>query len=89
MRDYNVPDSFEHFLYVSQLLQAGGISLGMEAQRRNRDICMGSLYWQLNDCWPVASWSSIDYFGNGRHYIIIQKSHLKNPFYHFIKTIMR
>jgi len=69
-RDYNVPDSFEHFLYVSQLLQAGGISLGMEAQRRNRDICMGSLYWQLNDCWPVASWSSIDYFGKWKalHY---------------------
>ena len=55
-RDYNVPKSFDHFLYVSQLLQAEGISMGMEAQRRNRDICMGSLYWQLNDCWPVASW---------------------------------
>lgn len=69
-RDYNVPESFEHFLYVSQLLQAEGISLGMEAQRRNRDICMGSLYWQLNDCWPVASWSSIDYYGKWKalHY---------------------
>ena len=70
VRDYNVPDSFEHFLYVSQLLQAEGISLGMEAQRRNRDVCMGSLYWQLNDCWPVASWSSIDYYGKWKalHY---------------------
>ena len=70
LRDYNAPDSFEHFLYVSQLLQAEGISLGMEAQRRNRDICMGSLYWQLNDCWPVASWSSIDYYGKWKalHY---------------------
>tara|TARA_B000000441_G_C21737259_1_gene350847 strand:- start:554 stop:1873 length:1320 start_codon:yes stop_codon:yes gene_type:complete len=70
MRDYNIPDSFEHFLYVSQLLQAEGISKGMEAQRRNRDICMGSLYWQLNDCWPVASWSSIDYYGKWKalHY---------------------
>ena len=69
-RDYHVPKSFEHFLYVSQLLQAEGISMGMEAQRRNRDICMGSLYWQLNDCWPVASWSSIDYFGKWKalHY---------------------
>ena len=69
-RDYNVPKSFDHFLYVSQLLQAEGISMGMEAQRRNRDICMGSLYWQLNDCWPVASWSSIDYFGKWKalHY---------------------
>jgi len=69
-RDYNVPKSFDHFLYVSQLLQAEGISMGMEAQRRNRDICMGSLYWQLNDCWPVASWSSIDYYGKWKalHY---------------------
>ena len=70
LREYNIPDSFEHFLYVSQLLQAEGISVGMEAHRRNRDICMGSLYWQLNDCWPVASWSSIDYYGKWKalHY---------------------
>jgi len=69
-RDYKIPDSFEYFLYVSQLLQAEGIGLGMEAQRRNREICMGSLYWQLNDCWPVASWSSIDYYGKWKalHY---------------------
>ena len=70
LRDYNKPNSFKNFLYVSQLLQAEGISMGMEAQRRNRDICMGSLYWQLNDCWPVASWSSIDYYGKWKalHY---------------------
>ena len=70
LRQYNKPNSFKNYLYVSQLLQAEGISMGMEAQRRNRDICMGSLYWQLNDCWPVASWSSIDYYGKWKalHY---------------------
>ena len=70
LREYNKPNSFKNFLYVSQLLQAEGISMGMEAHRRNRDICMGSLYWQLNDCWPVASWSSIDYYGKWKalHY---------------------
>ena len=62
-RDFDIPDDFEDFVYISQLLQARGIRMGIEAQRRAAPFCMGSLYWQLNDCWPVASWSSIDYFG--------------------------
>ena len=70
LRDYNQPKDFENFLYVSQLLQAHGIKIGIEAHRRNRHRCMGSLYWQLNDCWPVASWSGIDYYGKWKalHY---------------------
>ena len=63
LRDYRKPKDFESFLYVSQLLQARGIKIGIEAHRRHRDRCMGTLYWQINDCWPVASWSSIDYYG--------------------------
>ncbi len=63
-RDYRVPKAnFEHFVYVSQLLQAEGMRVGIEAHRRAKPYCMGTLYWQLNDCWPVASWSSRDYFG--------------------------
>ena len=85
-RDYNVPDSFEHFLYVSQLLQAEGISLGMEAQRRNRDICMGSLYWQLNDCWPVASWSSIDYYGKWKALYYYTKNSFEESILSFHKN---
>ena len=50
-------------LYASQLLQAEAIRYGVEHFRRNRGRCMGALYWQLNDIWPVASWSSIDYYG--------------------------
>ena len=71
-RDYNTPKDFENFLYVSQLLQAQGIKIGIEAHRRNRHRCMGSLYWQLNDCWPVASWSGIDYYGKWKalHYSV-------------------
>ncbi|MBK6932466.1 MAG: glycoside hydrolase family 2 protein [Saprospirales bacterium] len=71
-RDYRVPHSFEDFVYVSQLLQAEGMRLGIEAHRRNKPYCMGTLYWQLNDVWPVASWSSIDYYGRWKalHYYV-------------------
>lgn len=60
---YKYPTSFGALLYTSQLLQAEAIKYGVEHLRRNRGRCMGALYWQLNDIWPVASWSSIDYFG--------------------------
>lgn len=63
LRDYAEPKDFASFLYVSQVLQAEGIKLGAEHLRRDRPRTMGSLFWQLNDCWPVASWSSIDSFG--------------------------
>src|SRR5580765_4102269 len=63
LRDYVSPKDFESFLYVSQVLQAEGIRTGAEHLRRIMPHNMGSLYWQLNDCWPVASWSSIDYYG--------------------------
>ncbi|MDR1352969.1 MAG: glycoside hydrolase family 2 protein [Treponema sp.] len=55
------PNSFELTIYASQLLQAEAIKYGVEHFRRNRGRCMGAVYWQLNDIWPVASWSSIDY----------------------------
>jgi beta-mannosidase len=69
-RDYRPPRDFESFVYVSQLLQAEGMKTAIEAQRRAKPSCMGSLYWQLNDCWPAASWSSIDYEGDPKalHY---------------------
>jgi beta-mannosidase len=57
-------ETVEQYIYLSQLVQAKGIGLAIEAQRRAKPYCMGSLYWQLNDCWPVTSWSSTDYFGN-------------------------
>ena len=63
LKDYPEPKDFPSFLYVSQVLQAEGIKIGAEHFRRNRPDTMGSIFWQLNDCWPVASWSSIDYYG--------------------------
>jgi beta-mannosidase len=63
LKDYSEPKDFASFLYVSQVLQAEGIKIGAENWRRKRPETMGTIFWQLNDCWPVASWSSIDYYG--------------------------
>jgi len=60
---FKVPAKFEDFLYVGQVLQAEGIKMAIEAHRRAKPFCMGTLFWQIDDCWPVASWSSMDYYG--------------------------
>jgi len=69
-RDFPVPTKAEDYVYMSQVLQAYGITKGLEAQRRAKPYNMGTLFWQLNDCWPSISWSSIDFFGNWKalHY---------------------
>lgn len=60
---YLYPDTLDKLVYASQLLQAQAMQYGVEHWRRNRGRCMGAVIWQLNDCWPVASWAGIDYFG--------------------------
>ena len=67
---YLYPKNFDMLLYTSQLLQADAIRYGVEHFRRLRGRCMGAVVWQLNDIWPVASWSSIDYYGRWKalHY---------------------
>lgn len=67
---FKFPKDFSSILYLSQLIQAEGIKYGVEHWRRNRGRCMGATYWQLNDCWPVASWASIDSYGRWKalHY---------------------
>lgn len=68
--NFRYPTDFKTLLYASQVLQAEAIKYGVEHWRSNRGRCMGSLYWQLNDCWPVASWASLDYFNRWKplHY---------------------
>lgn len=68
---YKYPNDFGTLLYASQLLQAEAMRYGVEHLRRHRGRCMGALYWQLNDIWPTASWSSIDYYGRYKalHYV--------------------
>ena len=69
-RWYPMPASFEDFVYVSQLLQARGMRVAFEAHRRAKPRTMGTLYWQLNDTWPVVSWSGLDSSGRWKalHY---------------------
>lgn len=63
LRDYREPVDFESFIYVGQVLQGEGIKKAIQLHRSRMPVCMGSLYWQLDDCWPVASWSGMDYYG--------------------------
>ena len=69
---FEIPSEFENQVILSQITQAEAIEYGIEHWRRNRNCyhCMGALYWQLNDCWPVASWSSLDYYNRWKalHY---------------------
>lgn len=70
LNEYRKPKDFPNFLYMGQLLQGDAIKTAIEAHRRDMPYCMGTLFWQHNDCWPVASWSSRDYFGRwkAQHY---------------------
>ncbi|MCD8501173.1 MAG: hypothetical protein LRY71_05215 [Bacillaceae bacterium] len=60
---YKEPKDFRSFLYMSQVLQAEAMKIAIESHRRHKPFCMGTIYWQMNDCWPVASWASMDYYG--------------------------
>lgn len=75
-RSYTTPNNLEDYIYVSQLLQASGMETAIEAHRRNMPYCMGTLFWQLNDCWPVTSWSVIDYYFNRKaSYYTVKKAY--------------
>lgn len=70
--EYGRPTGFDTLLYVGQLMQGDAMKTAVEAHRRDKGYCWGSLLWQHNDCWPVASWSTRDYYGRWKaaHYMI-------------------
>ena len=69
-KEYWPQSDFQKFLYMGQVMQGDAIKIAVEAHRRDMPFCQGSLFWQHNDCWPVASWSSRDYYGRwkAQHY---------------------
>ena len=94
---YGPTDDFEEFVYRSQLTQAYAVSSAINGHRLNAPRCMGTLYWQLNDCWPAPTWSSIDYYGNWKalHYTVrddyrqvavLKKTDLKGNVQLFLKS---
>lgn len=74
LNEYRKPKDFESFLYMNHVLQGDAIKTAIEAHRRDMPYCMGTLFWQHNDCWPVASWASRDYYGRwkAQHYFARQ-----------------
>lgn len=73
---FRMPFSFADFTYLSQVQQGVAMQTAIEHFRRLQPHCMGALYWQLNDLWPCASWSSVDYGGEWK-----ALQHLARRFY--------
>ncbi len=70
---YRAPKDFDSYLYISQVLQAEGMKMALETHRRWMPYTMGSLFWQMNDVWPVASWSCLDFQNNPKAFYYTAK----------------
>ena len=79
-RNFQEPDNFEEFIMLSQKTQAKAMQIAIQAHIRKQPHCMGSLFWQLNDCWPGPSWSVIDYYGKEKQaYNVVKMEYSMHP----------
>ena len=79
-RDFQVPTDFNMYAYVSQLLQADGVKTAIDAHRRAKPVCLGTMFWQWNDPWPGVTWSAIDYFGKKKALYYLVKREYRDFF---------
>ena len=79
-RNFKEPDSFEEFILLSQKTQAKAMQIAIQAHIKKQPHCMGSLFWQLNDCWPGPSWSVVDYYGKEKQaYDVVKIEYSLHP----------
>lgn len=79
-KNFKDPESFEEFVQLSQETQALALEIAIKAHKSKQPHCMGTIFWQLNDCWPGPSWSIIDYYGkHKRAYDLVQKEFATQP----------
>jgi beta-mannosidase len=82
-KEYKIPSGFDEYIYVSQLLQFKAMTMAIEAHRKNKPRCMGTMFWQMNDCWPSVSWSAMDYYKNNKAFAY----HLRSLYSNFLLSI--
>ena len=85
-RYYPIPKNVEDYSFISQLLQADAMEMAIHAHRKKMPYCMGSLFWQFNDCWPSISWSCIDHYGEAKASYFRIKESFKNTILHLEKN---
>jgi len=85
-RDYPKPTTVEDYIYISQLMQADGMGEAIKAHTQRIPHCMGSLFWQFNDCWSSISWAAVDYLGNPKSFYFASKRLFKPVKPTFVKN---
>ena len=77
-KTFPIPENIEDYVYLSQVLQAEGLQKAFDSHLSSRPYCMGSLFWQFNDCWPAISWSAVDYYNQPKALYYYAKRSFRN-----------
>src|SRR5574344_17580 len=76
-RDYYIENDLQYYSYISQIMQAEGMQIAFDAHLSDMPRCMGTLFWQYNDCWPSISWSAVDYYKSPKALYYFAKENFK------------